>query len=533
MNRSVRTFLLRSSGGKTWGESSSWTMAALVAPLVMALSLAGCGATEATDERGAQSDIIEAAPLEQSAEWEPAVYAAADSGSSGSFPTLAAIWSGLGAGEPLWQERSTPESIVAKDGVLYVVSSEPALSAVEIESGLLLWKHQFKAPVLAPPVVGEAEIWAAAIDGTVLGLSTLDGAVRQEYQIDAAVYRSPVLMEQELLVVDETGSIHQLPRNDEGSRARYSSSANPQSFLADRNSIVTVSGEGQIRAFALDGRALEDQELEYGPDLPLSAALQNGVLYVGGRGFSVYDLSSDQADAGARELGRVEAVGAAYQILVSEYGPVILDLYGYLHLLNSETLELRFSRELSGEPTTAAVVDSVVYVGTDTGELYGVELPGGNVLWEAAAGDSAVRALFPLNEGLVVAFAADGVHSYFEVGIGESGQQSDLSEVAQLPETIGVGVYPAVITDDGIQTRFVPEQTDNYEIQAVGRDGEEILIILLDEQGREMARNVGYRVEPTLAAELNADSIYGIRLEPVMRGVGEIEIELSISQHGG
>jgi len=542
-NRVVASLLSRS---RSWSRSLVrvrprlrylfWTIAAAV----FVLSLPGCGAGEAAGEAGLSEQPAVVLPSERElAERESAVYAHADAGFSGSFPGLGAVRNGLGEGQVLWNETSTPESMVVKNGVLYLVSSEPALMAVEIESRQLLWKHPFEAPVLAPPVVGEDEIWTATVDGVVQRISTSDGELMAEYQLGAAVYRAPLLLGQELLVAGESGLVEQVPATYHGTRTRFRSTDEPQSFLADHIFVVSISAHGQIQAFrrdALRGESPDSgmSELEYGPDLPRSATLRDGVLYVGGTGLAVYDLNSSETVSGAQPLGRVEELGSVHQILMSEYGPLVLDLYGYLHLLDSETLDARFSRQVRGEPTTAAVVDSVVYVGTDSGRLYAVDLPHGRVLWEAAAGNSPVRALFPRNEGIVVAYAAEGVLNFFAAGAGSgagaAGQPPHEAEAAKLPATVGLGVHTALINDQGIQTRFAPEQTGTYEIRAAGRDGEELIIILLDEQGREMARNVGYRVEPRLAAELNAGTVYGIRLEPVMRGLGSVELQLEISR---
>ncbi|TVR90646.1 MAG: hypothetical protein EA428_07880 [Spirochaetaceae bacterium] len=495
--------------------------------VLFVVTLMGCGAASPANEGAA----VDESQLEQAAEQpEPqtlAVYAYGDSGASGQFYGLKAARLGLSEGQLLWNETSSPEFIVVKDGVLYLVSSEPALSAVAIESGELLWTRPFDSPLLAPPVLGEKELWVTTMDGLVFRIATEDGAVMEQTRLGSAAYRSPLLIGQELLVATESGLVEQLPLTNGGLRGRVRSAAAPKSFLADDSLVVTVSSEGELQAFLRDGLSPLDMVVRYGPDLPNSAVLRDGLLYVGGTGFAVYDLHAGEVGREAEELGRVEELGAVHQILLSDFGPVVLDLYGYLHLLDAETLSPRFSHELSGEPTAAAVVESVVYVGTDTGRLYAVELPSGTVLWEAAGGNSAVRALFPRNEGLVVAYAAEGVLRYAaaELEIG-----AEFVEPAFLPERVELGSYTAIINEDGIQTEFAPDRTGSYEIQAAGRDGEELIIILLDEQGREMARNVGYRVDPRVTAELNAGSVYGIRLEPVMRGLGTVEVQLHITR---
>ncbi len=515
----MNTYAITRPLSRLWSLSSLFALtAALVVVLVM-----GCGAGETENE----VVPVEETEIEQAAEQPPAVYAHGDAGFSGSFPGLNAVRSGLGEGQALWTETSTPESILVKDGILYLVSSEPALSAVDIESGQLLWTRVLDSPVHAPPVLGEDEVWVATIDGVVFRIATRNGDVMEQTRLGSAAYRTPLLLGQELLVAAESGLIEKLPVLDGGPRGRVRSAAAPKRFLADDSIVVTVSNEGELRAFLRDGLSPLDMMVQYGPDLPNSAVLRDGLLYVGGTGFAVYDLHAGEVGREPEELGRVEGLGAVHQILLSDFGPVVLDLYGYLHLLDAETLGSRFSRELSGEPTTAAVVESVVYIGTDTGRLYAVELPGGTVLWEAAGGSSAVRALFPRDKGLIVAYAAEGVLSYNAASLED---EADLVEPAFLPGRVELGSHSAIIDEDGIQTEFAPDRTGSYEIQAAGRDGEELIIILLDEQGREMARNVGYRVDPRVTAELNAGNVYGIRLEPVMRGLGAVEFQLHITR---
>ncbi len=508
--------------------------AAYVAVAVVLISLLGCGAEEPASEREGMEPSSAEQAIELSAERESAVYVHGDSGFSGRFPGLSAARDGIDEGRLLWNEESSPRSIVVKDGVLYLVSSEPALWAVEIESGQLLWTHTLEVAVLAPPVVDDTEIWIAAVDGEVQRIGTEHGAVLGVTRLGNTVYRTPLLHGNELLVAAESGIVERVPLTDEGTRGRFRSKGEPQHFLSEDGVVVTVSGEGQIQAFSGDVQAPADIELSYGPDMPNTAALRDGLLYVGGTGFAVYDLHAGDADRTAEQLGRVEELGAAQQILISEYGPLVLDLYGYLHLLDSETLDARFSQELAGEPTTAAVVDSVVYLGTDTGRLYAVELPSGTVLWEIDNANSAVTALFPGNEELFVAYAAEGVLQYYAAaGQGDTDTPSGAAgqlESHTLADVVELGSYLARIHEDGIETKFTPDSTGDYAIQAIGRDGEEILIVLSDEQGREMERNVGYRVEPRLTAELNAGITYGIRLKPVVRGLGPVVVQLNIQR---
>lgn len=453
----------------------------------------------------------------------------------GRFPEHAASRAGLGDARVLWTRSSVPESVVVSAGVAYIVSAQPALYAVELETGRLLWRRELSSPVLDAPLVSRSSVYLAGVDGSVLEVATADGSLTHRAQFEAALYHSPVLLGDELFVTADSGELLGVlasPPGEAGSahswRSLFDGGTPALSLLADSEYLVVVGLNRSILIWnhQEDDSASRLVQLAYGLHGVRDAALQDGVLYLGGRGIEVYELASGEL-LGARYAEDMARSLQVSRVLVSPHGPLLLDLFGYLHLLNTESLELEFSLRLPAEPSSLLLLGSLALVGLDNGTVYAVELPGGQVLWELSDARTAVTGMHPVGSTeLLLAYAAEGVRLYRGI---------DLSEVPEdagplNPERLVEGSHLVVVGPEAYETEFSPARSAVYDISAVGAGGEEFIIVLFDEFGREMGRNLGYQVDPHLTADLSSDRNYTLRFEPVMRGVGPVDVRIEISR---
>jgi outer membrane protein assembly factor BamB len=98
-----------------------------------------------------------------------------------------------GSGSPAWTfiaGGAVHASPVIYAGSVYVGSTDGTLSALSETTGHRLWSHSTGAPITASPAIyprTPPEVFAGAGDGSLTGLSTVDGSVESVNQYGAAV----------------------------------------------------------------------------------------------------------------------------------------------------------------------------------------------------------------------------------------------------------------------------------------------------------------------------------------------------------
>jgi eukaryotic-like serine/threonine-protein kinase len=115
-----------------------------------------------------------------------------------------------------------------------------------------------------------------------------------------------------------------------------------------------------------------------------SPAIANGVLYVGSWDHNVYALD---ASTGAL-LWKYATVGPVNASPAVVNGTVYVGGEFYMDAFNAKTGALLWQCNIQsqGISTAAAVVNGVVYFGTNVGNLYAVSAGNGTLLWKTAAG---------------------------------------------------------------------------------------------------------------------------------------------------
>lgn len=122
--------------------------------------------------------------------------------------------------EPRWTqatEHAVWSEPLIVDGVVYFVSLDHHMYAVDFESGELLWRQDIRAAAAGTPAFSPAtnQLYIGTFESRVLALDIDSGEIVNEYETDEWVWGGPVLVEEDdgssmLYISDLDGMVYKL-----------------------------------------------------------------------------------------------------------------------------------------------------------------------------------------------------------------------------------------------------------------------------------------------------------------------------------
>ena len=112
-------------------------------------------------------------------------------------------------------EAGFASSPVIREGTIYVGSFDNNLYAIEIGASEAVWKSAGRMWFWAAPVVHEGVVYAGCLDGKLYVLDAETGDKMGEYDAGSPIVCSPVMMDDLLIVTDESGTVHVFDLNAE------------------------------------------------------------------------------------------------------------------------------------------------------------------------------------------------------------------------------------------------------------------------------------------------------------------------------
>jgi outer membrane protein assembly factor BamB len=256
-------------------------------------------------------------------------------------------------GEELWTFQTDGDmgglpAPTVVDNTVYVPGNidDPTLYAVDAETGAEQWRFQTEADINTPPAVAAGTIYLVDKDDTVYALESETGEGQWQATHDGEeLWRSaPVAVDDRIYLGSWRGAVLAL-HADDGSRA-WRQRPGPPDFrigspVAVADGTVFAGGrEGMLVALDATNGQIEWQVSTETYELS-APAIANGVVYVGSSGDSGTLFSFDAVTG--NERWRVET----REVLFSDHNSVGVNL-------------------------APAVVDDLVYVATEPGDLYAV-----------------------------------------------------------------------------------------------------------------------------------------------------------------
>jgi outer membrane protein assembly factor BamB len=122
----------------------------------------------------------------------------------------------LATGESLdWSfesEAGFASSPVIDEDIIYVGSFDRHLYAIEIGSNVSMWRFPQDKPAgnwfWASPIVNEGIVYAGCLDGKFYAIEAETGEKLWEFDAGSPLVSSPVLMDNLLIVIDESGTVY-------------------------------------------------------------------------------------------------------------------------------------------------------------------------------------------------------------------------------------------------------------------------------------------------------------------------------------
>lgn len=276
------------------------------------------------------------------------------------------------------------------DGLVLVGTSDGELIALSAADGQIRWRTSLSSEILSAPAAHNGVAVAKTGDGKLFGLEATNGAVRWRYERDVPVLTlrgsgSPVIAGGGVFAGLSGGKLVAL-RLDNGDLIWEAPITVPTGRselerLADIDGDPIVAGGGVfVGTFQGEVAAVEQRSGRVAWRRQLSSHSGMGFdrqrLYVADAEGVVWALDPRSGSAIwsqdallRRNLSNVTVLGDLL---------VVGDFEGYLHWINSANGELMARTRVGSAPITGGlkVVDEVLYVQGDAGDLAAVRLPG-------------------------------------------------------------------------------------------------------------------------------------------------------------
>lgn len=280
------------------------------------------------------------------------------------------------------------------DGVVYVGSNDGKLYALDAATGQQLWAYNAEYPVRSSPAIADGIIYVGADDYGVHAVDAETGARVWRYETNNLVASSPVVSHGLVIVGSVDGSLYSINAKNGRLRLRYDS-RDPvvSSPVVNDDAAYFANTQGTI--FAIDPTdrnwPFEHQLKKYWNALYIYGVapkppLDSGFLWFQWLGWGIRTTSSLTIFDNAIYLGANENMMAIG--------------------LNTQDIFWTFP---TGDAVVSspAVLDSVVYFGSQDGSLYAVDRATGEMLWSYATGDQ-ITSSPAAADGMVFVGSHDG-----------------------------------------------------------------------------------------------------------------------------
>ncbi|MDH4291613.1 MAG: PQQ-binding-like beta-propeller repeat protein, partial [Dehalococcoidia bacterium] len=162
-------------------------------------------------------------------------------------------------------EAGFVSSPVIYEDIIFLGSFDRRLCAVTIGSDVPMWKFPQEEPAgnwfWASPVVNEGIVYAGCLDGRLYAIEAETGEKSWEFDTESPIVSSPVLMDNLLIITDESGTVY----------------------------VFDLSAE-------LEDEAVPLKAISIGASVRGSFCAQDGLAYIRGEDNSIYVVDIDKGE---------------------------------------------------------------------------------------------------------------------------------------------------------------------------------------------------------------------------------------------
>ena len=309
-------------------------------------------------------------------------------------------------------------SAAIRDGSVFVGSVSGELTALDLQSGELLWKYKASDAIgESSPCVEKGIVYVGDLAGSVHAVSVQDGKGIWTYETEGELKASPVVSGDRLLIGSYDGMLYCLSAQDGALlwQVQTDGPVNCTAGIAD--GIAYISGcDGMLRGVRVsDGEQVVSVDI--GAYTGASPALANHLVVFGT--FENRVLAVDLSLKRVRwSYEHPEKKSPFYSSAALADGKAVVGGRDKMvHCLEAETGKLLWTFATKGRvESSPAVAAGRVYVGSKDGRFYVLDLETGKKLWEFLAG-SPISASPALAAGHVILGSEDGLLYCFGAGL--------------------------------------------------------------------------------------------------------------------
>ena len=323
------------------------------------------------------------------------------------------------------REGNTGGPVIA-DGRVYFPSKN-IMYAVDANSGELIWKAPDGEPsdnqiptITATPLVNGDILYVPTGDGRLTAYNATDGTVITAFKTDQAIRCSPILIGDNLIFGSDDDYLYCLDARSLQLKWKASDGRKDLRLSDDivgspcfTNGVIYLTTlDLKLWAFNADnGRFLWSQRV-LSPTLGVSPVSHNGRIYLAS-GSNMYQFRLRGGTFRNFQMSQWVDNDISTTPIITDGFWFFGDRSGYFHCFQSvgkpatKSDGSQWKVKLEGTPRgTPLLTEDTVYVGTDKGFLYGIDISKGTITWgyrsEAPKGIDTLLAYYPLRSPMAL-----------------------------------------------------------------------------------------------------------------------------------
>ena len=293
-------------------------------------------------------------------------------------------------------------------GTVYVGSQKGELAALNLENGSVYWKYAAGKPIgESSPAWSDYSVYIGDLGGTLHAVNARDGRVRWTFKTGGEIKSSPVVVGDRVLIGSYDQTLYCLSTSTGAVLWKVKTAGPVHATPAVSDGIVFIAGcDEQFRAIRLsDGKQL--YTIASGAYTGASPALRGAAAYYG-----TFNNEVLMVNLGSREIGwryrNPQRQFPFYSSAAVVHGKIVVGGRDKLvHCLDGDGKSIWTFATRARVESSPAIASGRVFVGSNDGRFYVLNLETGAKVWEFNAG-SAISASPGLANGRVVVGSQDG-----------------------------------------------------------------------------------------------------------------------------